>query len=62
MSKQLLRFGLTPREHRISALPSTVGSIIVLAITVFNGRTLRGAAETSLFLALAHWELSTWHC
>jgi diguanylate cyclase (GGDEF)-like protein len=52
MSKQLLRFGLTPREHRISALPSTVGSIIVLAITVFNGTVLwpQGPLETALLL------------
>ena len=37
MTRQRLRFGLTPREHRISALPSIVGSIAVLAITMFNG-------------------------
>jgi diguanylate cyclase (GGDEF)-like protein len=50
MSKQLIRFGLTPREHRISALPSTVGSIVVLAITVFNGTVLwpQGPLETAL--------------
>jgi hypothetical protein len=50
MSNQLIRFGLTPREHRISALPSTVGSIVVLAITVFNGTVLwpQGPLETAL--------------
>jgi diguanylate cyclase (GGDEF)-like protein len=52
MSQQLVRFGLTPREHRISALPSTVGSIVVLAITVFNGTVLwpQGQLETALLL------------
>jgi diguanylate cyclase (GGDEF)-like protein len=40
MTKQPIRFGLTPREHRISALPSTIGSILVLAITMFNGTVL----------------------
>ena len=52
MSQQLVRFGLTPREHRISALPSTVGSIVVLAITIFNGTALwpHGRLETALLL------------
>lgn len=52
MSRQLVRFGLTPREHRISALPSTVGSIVVLAITVFNGTVLwpRGPLQSTLLL------------
>lgn len=52
MTKQLVRFGLTPREHRISALPSTVGSIVVLAITVFNGTVLwpRGPLQATLLL------------
>jgi diguanylate cyclase (GGDEF)-like protein len=52
MSKPLVRFGLTPREHRISALPSTVGSTLVLAITVFNGTVLwpQGPLETVLLL------------
>lgn len=31
------RFGFTPREHRVSILPSTVASILLLALTVLNG-------------------------
>lgn len=34
------RFGFTPQEHHISALPSAVASIVVLAITIFNGSVL----------------------
>ncbi len=37
MSKQLNRFGFTPREHRISALPSTVAGMLVLVIVGVNG-------------------------
>jgi diguanylate cyclase (GGDEF)-like protein len=37
MAKKTYRFGFTPQEHRISALPSTIASIVVLAITMFNG-------------------------
>jgi diguanylate cyclase (GGDEF)-like protein len=40
MAKKAYRFGFTPREHRISALPSTIASIVVLAITMFNGVVL----------------------
>lgn len=40
MTRGSIRFGLTPREHRISALPSTIASIVVLAITMFNGSVL----------------------
>jgi diguanylate cyclase (GGDEF)-like protein len=40
MAKKEYRFGFTPREHRISALPSTIASIVVLAITMFNGVVL----------------------
>jgi diguanylate cyclase (GGDEF)-like protein len=52
MSRQLGRFGLTPREHRISALPSIVGSILVLVMTIVNGAVLwpSGRLETSLLL------------
>ena len=52
MARQRLRFGLTPREHRISALPSIVGSIVVLAITMFNGTVLwpRGEIQTAMLL------------
>ncbi|MFH1185589.1 MAG: sensor domain-containing diguanylate cyclase [Chloroflexota bacterium] len=53
MTRQPTRFGLTPREHRISALPSTVGSILVLAITMFNGTVLwpQDSLKVSLLLA-----------
>ncbi|HEY5984462.1 MAG TPA: sensor domain-containing diguanylate cyclase [Anaerolineales bacterium] len=52
MPEPFARFGLTPREHRISALPSTVGSILVLAITMFNGAVLwpQGSLKVSLLL------------
>jgi K+-transporting ATPase KdpF subunit len=52
MSRKLSRFGLTPREHRISALPSTIGGIVVLAITTFNGSVLwpQSADKTALLL------------
>ncbi|MBI2759340.1 MAG: GGDEF domain-containing protein [Chloroflexi bacterium] len=33
-------FGFTPQEHRISALPSTVASVIVLVLTMLNGSLL----------------------
>ncbi len=54
MARQRLRFGLTPREHRISALPSIVGSMVVLAITMFNGSVLwpRGQIQTAGLLGL----------
>lgn len=52
MIRPLIRFGLTPREHRISVLPSTVGSVVVLAITMFNGTVLwpQNPLKTSLLL------------
>ena len=48
------RFGWTPREHRVSVLPAVVGSIIVLAIAVFNGILLSGlgAMQTALLVAV----------
>lgn len=33
-------FGFTPQEHRISALPSTVASVVVLVFTIINGSLL----------------------
>lgn len=53
MSGHPSRFGLTPREHRISALPSTIGSIAVLAITLFNGTVLWPEDPLRSFLLLA---------
>jgi len=40
MIRKTKRFGLTPREHRISLLPPTVGSMVVLVVTMFNGTVL----------------------
>lgn len=40
MTKKSSRFGFTPQEHRISALPSTIAGIIILALTMFNGIAL----------------------
>ncbi len=37
MKRRPSQFGFTPAEHRISALPSTVASILVLAVTIVNG-------------------------
>jgi diguanylate cyclase (GGDEF)-like protein len=54
MNRQRLRFGLTPREHRISALPAIVGSIVVLTLTLFNGSILwpLGGIDTALLLLI----------
>ena len=40
MTQKPSQFGFTPSEHRISALPSTVAGIAVLAATVFTGSIL----------------------
>ncbi|HEX8990918.1 MAG TPA: sensor domain-containing diguanylate cyclase [Anaerolineales bacterium] len=40
MTRPPSKFGFTPAEHRISAFPSTVAGILVLAITVINGIVL----------------------
>jgi diguanylate cyclase (GGDEF)-like protein len=37
MLESLNRLGLTPREHRVSVLPSTIAAILMLAIAVFDG-------------------------
>jgi diguanylate cyclase (GGDEF)-like protein len=37
MTKKSPRFGFTPQEHRVSALPSTIAGIAILAIMIFNG-------------------------
>ncbi len=34
------RFGFTPQEHRISALPPIVASIVVMAVTIFESVTI----------------------
>ncbi len=40
MTRKSSRSGFTPQEHRISALPSTVAGIVVLAVTMFSGIVL----------------------
>ncbi len=40
MTQKPSKFGFTPSEHRISALPSTLAGITVLAAAVFNGSLL----------------------
>jgi diguanylate cyclase (GGDEF)-like protein len=51
MSKEHLRFGFTPQEHRISALPATVASIIVLLFITGNGiRIVRKEFVSPLFI------------
>ena len=40
MIRKTRRFGLTPREHRVSLLPPTIGSMVVLVVTMFNGSVL----------------------
>jgi diguanylate cyclase (GGDEF)-like protein len=47
------RFGLTPREHRVSLLPPTIGSMVVLAITMFNGGVLWPQSPTKAILLAA---------
>ena len=46
------RFGLTPREHRVSVLPAVIGSVIVLAIAVFNGSLIPALGPTRTALLL----------
>jgi diguanylate cyclase (GGDEF)-like protein len=53
MTDRYLRFGLTPREHRISALPSTVGSILVLGITMLMGCVVWPQTPLKTILLLA---------
>ena len=54
MTRRHSRFGFTPLEHRISALPSTVAGIVVIVITVFNGSMLwpPGHPKTLLLIGL----------
>jgi diguanylate cyclase (GGDEF)-like protein len=49
MTRQQLRFGLTPREHRVSALPAIVGSVVVLTMTMVDGsvRPPQGGIQTT---------------
>ncbi len=40
MIRKSSQFGFTPAEHRISALPSTIAGMVVLAVTAFSGSVL----------------------
>ncbi len=53
MTKHKAQFGLTPREHRVSVLPATVGSIIVLAIVVFDASVLAPESPLQTILLIA---------
>ncbi|MFI4963425.1 MAG: hypothetical protein ACHP6H_06180, partial [Legionellales bacterium] len=53
MAKKTSRFGFTPQEHRISAIPSTIASIIVLAITMFNGVVLWPVSQPKTIILFA---------
>jgi diguanylate cyclase (GGDEF)-like protein len=53
MAKKTYRFGFTPLEHRISALPSTIASIVVLAITMFNGVVLWPHSQPKIIILFA---------
>lgn len=54
MPRSITRFGFTPQEHRISALPSSVAGIIVLAITMFNGVVIWPQSQpNSILLTIA---------
>ena len=46
MPQSLSRLGFTPREHRVSVLPSTIAAIILLAIAVFSGMASRPPDST----------------
>ncbi len=53
MKRRNSRFGFTPLEHRISALPSTIAGIVVLAVTVFNGIFLWPQGQPKSFILIA---------
>ncbi len=52
MTPKSSQFGFTPAEHRVSALPSTVAGMVVLAVTAFSGSVLwpQGRAESLIVL------------
>ncbi len=53
MKPERSQFGFTPSEHRISALPATVASIMVLIITVLNGAVVWPLGQQSSSVILA---------
>ncbi len=44
--------GFTPQEHRISALPSAIASMAVIAVTVFNGSVIWPQSRLNSILLL----------
>ena len=53
MSQVPAQFGFTPSEHRISALPSTIASIVILVITILSGSILRPLSPARLTVLVA---------
>jgi diguanylate cyclase (GGDEF)-like protein len=53
MTRRSSRFGFTPAEHRVSALPSTLAAIAVLVVTVFNGTVLWPQSHPQTYLLIA---------
>ncbi|MGE5074144.1 MAG: diguanylate cyclase [Anaerolineae bacterium] len=53
MTRRSSRFGFTPAEHRVSALPATLAAIAVLAVTVFNGAVLWPQSHPQTYFLIA---------
>lgn len=52
MTRKSSQFGFTPTEHRISALPSTIAGMVVLAVASILGSLLWPEGTTESFLVL----------
>jgi diguanylate cyclase (GGDEF)-like protein len=52
MRRNSSQFGFTPAEHRISALPSTIASILVLIVTVLRGSALSQPGSLHLLILM----------
>ncbi len=52
MKRNPSQFGFTPAEHRISALPSTIAGMLVLAVTGFSGSVLWPQSQTDALILL----------
>ncbi|MGE5248808.1 MAG: hypothetical protein ACM3QS_01230, partial [Bacteroidota bacterium] len=53
MATKPSRFGFTPREHRVSVLPSTVASMLLLALTVLSATLAQPAGSSQRQLLMA---------
>lgn len=53
MTPKSSQFGFTPAEHRISALPSTIAGILILAVTTFSGSVVWPKSQGDAFAVLA---------